>query len=343
MSRQAKQIVQKKEDMLKIIGRLAIVAGVLAVTLPGVNFGATAQSYPARPIIMIVPFAAGGPVDVMARTVAERMSRYIGQPVVIENVLGAGGTTGTTKAMHAAADGYTIIAGNMGTHAAAVALYPNLTYDPVKDFEPIGLLASTSVMVLARKDLPPQNLREFVRYLQDNAGKVNMAHAGIGSSSHVTCLLFNQAIGVRPTMIPYSGTGPAMNALVAGEVDYMCDVITNAAPRVQAGTIKAYAIAMPRRSPVLPDVPTAEEAGMPSFDPTSWVGVFAPKRTERGILDKLSAALDKALDDPIVRKRLTDLGNDVPDSAQRGARPLGDLVRSETARWSAVLSKAAAQ
>jgi tripartite-type tricarboxylate transporter receptor subunit TctC len=329
--------------MLKTIGRVAVVTGALVAPLAGVNRGAGAESYPDRPIVMIVPFAAGGPVDVMARTVAQRMSHYIGQPVVIENVLGAGGTTGTTKAMHAAADGYTIMAGNMGTHAAAVTLYPNLTYDPVKDFEPIGLLASTSVMVLARKDLPPQTLREFVRYVQNNAAKVNMAHAGIGSSSHVTCLLFNEAIGVRPTMIPYSGTGPAMNALVAGEVDYMCDVITNAAPRVQAGTIKAYAIAMPKRNPILPDVPTAEEAGMPSFDPTSWVAVFAPRGTERAIVDKLSAALDKALDDPAVRKRLTDLGNDVPDGAQRGAQPLGDLVRSETARWSAVLSKAASE
>jgi tripartite-type tricarboxylate transporter receptor subunit TctC len=328
---------------LKTIRRLALAAGALAAIVPGINLRTSAQDYPARPIVMIVPFAAGGPVDVMARTVAEGMSRFIGQSVVIENVVGAGGTTGATRAMRAAADWYTIIAGHMGTHAAAVSLYPDLRYDPVKDFEPIGLLASTSVLVLARKDLPPRNLREFARYLKDNSAKVNMAHAGIGSSSHVTCLPFNQAVGVRPTMIPYGGTGPAMNALVAGQVDYMCDVITNAAPQVQVGTIKAYAIAMPQRNPALPDVPTAAEEGMPSFDPTSWVAVFAPKGTAGAVRDKLSSALDKALDDPAVRKRLTDLGNDIPESGQRGARPLGDLVRSETARWSAVLGKAASE
>jgi tripartite-type tricarboxylate transporter receptor subunit TctC len=330
-------------NTLKTIRQLMLAAGALAATLASINVRASAQDYPTRPIVMIVPFAAGGPVDVMARTVAEGMSRFIGEPVVIENVVGAGGTTGATRAMRAAADGYTIIAGHMGTHAAAVALYPNLAYDPIKDFEPIGLLASTSVLVLARKDLPARNLQEFARYLKDNSAKVNMAHAGIGSSSHVTCLPLNQAIGVKPTMIPFSGTGPAMNALVAGQVDYMCDVITNAAPQVQGGTIKAYAIAMPKRTPALPDVPTAAEAGMPSFDPTSWVAVFAPKGTAGAIRDKLSAALDKALDDPAVRKRLTELGNDIPESGQRGARPLGDLVRSESARWSAVLSKAASE
>ena len=328
---------------MKTIRRFAVVTAALAVTLAGTNFRARAQSYPARPIVMIVPFAAGGPVDVMARTVAEGMSRFIGQTVIIENVVGAGGTTGATRAMRAAADGYTIIAGHMGTHAAAVALYPNLAYDPVKDFEPIGLLASTSVLVLARKDLPPRNLQEFVRYLKDNSAKVNMAHAGIGSSSHVTCLPLNQAVGVRPTMIPFSGTGPAMNALVAGQVDYMCDVITNAAPQIQAGTIKAYAIAMPKRNPALPDVPTAMEEGMPAFDPTSWVAVFAPKGTAGVIRDKLSSALNKALDDSAVRKRLTDLGNDIPDTAQRGPQPLGELVRSETTRWSAALGKAGSE
>jgi tripartite-type tricarboxylate transporter receptor subunit TctC len=329
--------------MLKMFGRLVLVASALAAAVIGTSRNSIAQSYPVRPIVMIVPFAAGGPVDVMARTVAEGMSRFIGQPVIIENVVGAGGTTGATRAMRAAPDGYTIVAGHMGTHSAAVALYPNLAYDPVKDFEPVGLLASTSVLVLARKDLPPRNLQEFVRYMKEKSSTVNMAHAGIGSSSHVTCLPLNQAIAVRPTMIPYSGTGPAMNALVAGQVDYMCDVITNAAPQVLAGTIKAYAIAMPKRSLALPNVPTAAEEGMPSFDPTSWVAVFAPKGTARPVLDKLSAALDKALDDPAVRRRLIDLGNDIPESGQRGAQPLGELVRSETARWTVILREAASE
>jgi tripartite-type tricarboxylate transporter receptor subunit TctC len=324
-----------EQSLIRVaFGGIALLAAVFY------EHSAAAQDYPVRPIVMIVPFAAGGPVDVMARTVAEGMSRYIGQPVVIENVVGAGGTTGATRAMRAAPDGYTIVAGHMGTHAAAVALYPNLAYDPGKDFEPVGLLASTSVLVLARKDLPPRNLQEFVRHLKANSATMNMAHAGVGSSSHVTCLSFNQAIGVTPTMIPYSGTGPAMNALVAGHVDYMCDVITNAVAQVLAGTVKAYAIAMPKRNPALPDVPTAAEEGMPSFDPTSWVAIFAPKAVERSVLDKLSAALDKALDDPVVRKRLIDLGNDVPQRGQRGPRPLGELVQTETARWTVVLREA---
>jgi tripartite-type tricarboxylate transporter receptor subunit TctC len=248
---------------------------LLFVALPATP--SLGQRYPDRPVTLIVPFAAGGPVDVMSRIVTDRMGQALGQQVVVENVAGGGGIVGTVRVRRANPDGYTLIAGNLGTHAAAAALNPSLPYDPSSDFEPIGLLASTSVLLLARKDLPPSNLTDFVEYVRTNSDRVNMAHAGVGSSSHITGLLLNRLIGAAPTLIPYSGTGPAMNALIAGQVDYMCDVITNALPQIEAGTIKAYLIATPERSAMLPSVPTSAEAGIPVFLAPSWVALFAPK------------------------------------------------------------------
>jgi tripartite-type tricarboxylate transporter receptor subunit TctC len=292
-----------------------------------------AQHYPDRPITLIVPFAAGGPVDVMARIVADRMGHALGQQIVVENVAGGGGIAGTVRVKRANPDGYTLIAGNLGTHAAAAALNSSLPYDPSADFEPIGLLASTSVLLLARKDLPASNFAGFVEYVRTNSDRVNMAHAGVGSSSHVTGLLLNHVIGAAPTLIPYGGTGPAMNALIAGQVDYMCDVIANALPQMEAGTIKAYVIATPERSAMLPSVPTSAEAGIPAFLAPSWVALFAPKGTPPPLLEKLSAALDTALDDKNVRRRLTELGNAVPTKDQRGSVSLAGLVKRETTKW----------
>ena len=200
---------------------------------------------------MIVPFAAGGPTDVVARIVTGHMAQTLGQSIIIENVVGAGGTTATTRAARAANDGYTLITGHMGTHAAAVPLYPALAYHPEKDFEPVALLAGTPILILARKDFPPKDLKEFVAYVKANEAKVNAAHAGVGSVSHVSCQLLNSILGIRPTGVPFNGTGPAMNALVGGQVDYMCDQIVNAVPQINAGTIKAYAIATPERNPSL--------------------------------------------------------------------------------------------
>jgi tripartite-type tricarboxylate transporter receptor subunit TctC len=192
--------------------------------------------------------------------------------------------------------------------------------------------------VLARKDLPPANLREFVSYLKENSSKLNMAHAGAGSTSHLGCLLFNRLTGAKPTMIPFGGTAPAMNALVGNQVDYMCDVTTNAVPQLLAGNIKAYAIATPIRNPMVPNVPTAIEGGLPEFDVSAWSGVFAPKGTPPAIIEKLNAALNTALNDPSVRKRLLDFGSDVPPPTKRDAKTLGELVRSEVARWKDVLN-----
>jgi tripartite-type tricarboxylate transporter receptor subunit TctC len=313
----------------------AAMAGLAACAL--VAGAAQAQDFPTRPITIIVPFAAGGPTDVIARIVADNMSKSLGQTLVIENVVGAGGTTGVTRAKRAAPDGYTIVMGHMGTHAAAPALYPNLQYDPASDFEPIGLAAGTPVLILAKKDFPAKDLKEFAAYVKANEKTLNMAHAGVGSVSFTTCLLLNSILNVKPTSIPFQGTGPSMNALVGGQVDFMCDQIVNAVPQINGGTIKAYAIGTATRNPALPNLPTAKEAGMPEFDASAWNALFAPKGTPKAAVDKMSAALSKALDDANTRKRLLDLGSDIPDGPRRGGPALATLVKSEIAKWTPVV------
>ena len=321
--------------MTRLFGALA------ALTLTAAT--ATAQDYPTHPITLIVPFAAGGPTDIVARIVGEHMSRTLGAQIVIENTLGAGGTTASTRAKRAAPDGYTIIMGHMGTHAASVALYPKLAYDPRTDFEPIGMAAGTPILILAKKDFPAKDLKEFVAYVKANEKTLNNAHAGVGSVSFTTCLLLNSIMGVKPTTIPFNGTGPSMNALVGGQVDYMCDQIVNAVPQVQAGSIKAYAIATAQRNPALPDVPTTREAGLPEFEASAWNALFAPKGTPKAVLDKLTDALGKALDDEGVRKRLLDLGSDIPDAPRRGQAALAALVKSEVEKWGKVIKEAGAE
>ncbi|GKQ54931.1 tripartite tricarboxylate transporter substrate binding protein BugD [Bradyrhizobium sp. Ce-3] len=301
---------------------------------------ASAQNYPTRTITMIVPFAAGGPTDVISRIVTAHMAQTLGQSIVIENVVGAGGTTATTRAARAANDGYTLVTGHMGTHAASVPLYPKLAYHPEKDFEPVALLAGTPILILARKDFPPKDLKEFVAYVKANAEKVNAAHAGIGSVSHASCELLNSILDVKPVGVPFNGTGPAMNALVAGQVDYMCDQIVNAVPQINAGTIKAYAVATPERNPSLPNVPTTTEAGLPAFQAQAWNAIFAPKGTSPAIIATLNAAAIKALDDDNVRKRLLELGSVIPAPANRTPEALATLVKSEIAKWTPVLKPA---
>jgi tripartite-type tricarboxylate transporter receptor subunit TctC len=291
---------------------------------------------------LIVPFAAGGPTDVISRIVGEHMSRTLGQQIVIENALGAGGTTGSARAAQANPDGYTIEMGHMGTHAASVALYPNLTYKPDVDFAPIGMAAGTPVLILGKKDFPPNDLKAFMPYVKTNIDKLNMAHAGVGSVSFTTCLLLNHLLGVKPTSIPYNGTGPALTAMIAGQVDYMCDQIVNVVQQINSGQIKAYAIGTAERSPALPDVPTSKEAGLPQFEAQAWNALFAPRDTPKPILDKLTDALDKALDDESVRKRLLDLGSVLPGKPERGQAALLALVKSEIARWTPIIQAAGA-
>jgi tripartite-type tricarboxylate transporter receptor subunit TctC len=318
------------------LGRFTLAAGAILAT------PALAADYPTRTITMIVPFAAGGPTDVIARIVAQHMSTTLGQAIVIENVVGAGGTTATTRAARANPDGYTIITGHMGTHAAAVPLYPKLAYDPRKDFAPVSLLAGTPILILARTDFPPKDLAEFIAYTKANGDKLNEAHAGVGSVSHVSCQLLNSVLGIKPTGVPFNGTGPAMNALVGKQVDFMCDQIVNAVPQIKGGTIKAYAIATPERNPSLPDVPTTTEGGLPAFKAQAWNAIFAPKGTPEPIVAALNAAAVKALDDDNVRKRLLDLGSVIPERSERTPEALGKLVESEIAKWTPVLKEAAA-
>jgi tripartite-type tricarboxylate transporter receptor subunit TctC len=303
----------------------------------GLSAGAARAAYPERPITMIVPFAAGGPTDVVARIVAEHMSRTLGQQIVIENVAGAGGTTGITRGAQSAPDGYTIMMGHMGTHGAAPAVYPDIKYDPTKDFAPVGLAAGTPILVVAKKDFPAKDLKEFVAYVKANSEKLNEAHAGVGSVSFTTCSLFNSLVGANPTRVAYRGTGPALNDIVAGQVDYMCDQIVNLVPQIQAGTIKAYGVALPARSPALPDVPTTIEGGLPEFQVSAWNAVFAPKGTPPEIVKRLNDALRKALADEGTRKRLLDLGGDLSNVAAQTPEGLQKLVESEVARWNKVL------
>jgi tripartite-type tricarboxylate transporter receptor subunit TctC len=302
--------------------------------------GAQAQNYPNRPITMIVPFAAGGPTDVVARIVTDHMSRTLGQQIVVENVAGAGGTTGITRASQAQPDGYTIMMGHMGTHGAAPALYPNLKYDPTKDFAPIGLAAGTPILIVAKKDFPANDLQEAIAYLKKNGDKVNMAHAGVGSVSHSTGVLFNSTIDIKPTFVAYRGTGPALNDLMAGTVDFMTDQIVNVAPQIQGGNIKAFAIATPERSPALPNVPTTKEAGLESYQVSAWNAVFAPKGVPQEVVTRLNDALVKSLEDENTKKRLADLGGVLPTAEERTPAGLQKLVENEVARWTPVLKAA---
>ena len=299
---------------------------------------ASAQQYPTRPITVIVPFAAGGPTDVIARIVGESMSRTLGQQLVIENVAGAGGTTGITRGKESAPDGYTIMMGHMGTHGAAPALYPNIKYDPTKDFEPIGMAAGTPILIVSRKDFPAKDLKEFVARLKADQDKLNEAHAGLGSVSHTTCTMLNVQVGTKPTLVPYTGTGPVINDMIAGKVDYACDQIVNLVEQIKAGTIRAYAIATPTRSPALPDVPTTIEAGLPEYQVSAWNALFAPKGTPKAIVDKLNDALVKALEDPNSKKRLLDLGGVLPEGEERTGAWLGKFVAAEVDRWGKTIS-----
>ena len=298
---------------------------------------AMAQTYPTKPVTMIVPFAAGGPTDIVARFVAEHMSRTLGQQVVIENVAGAGGTTGITRAAQSTPDGYTIMMGHMGTHGAAPALYPGLKYDPTTII-PIGIAASTPIIIVASMKFQPKTLQEFVAYAKANPEKMNQAHAGIGSVSHSTCEMLNGQLGIKPTAVPYTGTGPALNDMISGQVDYMCDQIVNLAEQIRGEKVRAYAIASPERSPALPDVPTTKEAGLPDYQVIAWNAVFAPVGTPADITAKLNDALRKALADEGTRNRLLNLGAVLPAPSEQTQAYLGDFVKAEVARWNKALA-----
>ena len=276
---------------------------------------AHAQDYPTRSVTVVVPFPAGGPSDVVARIVAEHMSRTLGQQLVIENVGGAGGTIGSGRVAAAAPDGYTLLAGSMGSHVAAPVLTPNIKYG-VGDFAPIGPTAHSPAVIVARKDFPAKDLREFIEFAKNNPAALKQAHGGVGASSHMACVLFNTSAGLKPTQVAYRGTGPAMNDLVGGHVDTFCEQSVSVVQQVSGGAIKAYAVSADTRLASLPNVPTAKEAGI-DYRMSIWAGIFAPKGTPQPIVQKLADALDKALDDKSVIERLNKLGGSVPAKAER--------------------------
>ncbi len=315
----------------------------VAAALMALAGSVQAQDYPTRTVTVIVPFAAGGPADVMGRIASDIFSRHLGQSFVVENVAGAGGTVGATRAARATPDGYTLISGHMGTNALAPVFYPNLGYDPEKDFEPVGLIAVQPELLAVRKDIPTNNLKEFAAWAKANQSKLNMGHAGVGSVSYIGCLLLNSAIGVKPTLVPFTGTAPVMNAILAGNVDYDCDPVLGPLQHVRKGTVKALAIAAKKRSPLLPDVPTSYEQGFPQFDCAPFYAIFAPKGTPKAVVDKLAAALNKGLDEPAVQKKLTDLGAEIAEPDRRGPKALAELVHNEIARLTPILKAAAAK
>jgi tripartite-type tricarboxylate transporter receptor subunit TctC len=310
---------------------------VIALALAAGVTPARAQDYPSRSITVIVPFPAGGASDVVARIVGNQMSKILGQPIIIENVAGAGGTIGSARAAAAAPDGYTLLAAAMGSHVAAPVLTPNVKYDPLLDFVPIGITAHSPAVVIARKDFPARDLKEFVAVLRQKGDAVRQAHGGIGASSHMACLLFTEQIGAKPTLVAYRGSGPAMNDLVGGHVDFMCEQSVSVADQVLAGMVKAYAVSAPERLAMLPDVPTAREAGV-NYEMSIWAGLFAPKGVPPEVVAKLADALDKALDEPVVRETIAKLGGSIPVKEERSPAAFDRFVRSEIARWAPILA-----
>jgi tripartite-type tricarboxylate transporter receptor subunit TctC len=294
---------------------------------------AAAQEYPTRPVTMVIPFAAGGPQDTIGRVVGQRMSEALGQQVVIENVGGAGGMTGSKRVADAAPDGYTFVLGSVGTHAQNQTLYKKPAYHVVEDFTPVAFIAETPIALIVRKDLPVKDLQEFIAYAKANQAKMQFGSAGAGSATHLGCVVLNSAIGVDITHVPYRGTGPAMQDLQGGRIDYLCEIINTAKPQIDGGTVKGIAIMTKERSPVLPNLPTAAEQGVKNLEAYTWSAVFLPKGTPDPIVKKLNAAIVQAVKTPSVRERLQTMGAQVAPDNELTPEYLGKFVRSEIEKW----------
>lgn len=303
--------------------------------------GAFAQAYPTKPITLVVPFAAGGPTDVVARLLGATMAKTLGQSVVIENKLGAGGTIAAAAVARAAPDGYTFLIHHNGM-ATAPALYRKLSYNPLTDFEYVSQVVDVPMTLVAKKDLPPKDFNELLPYLKANAAKLNLAHAGLGAVSHLCGMLFRQAVGVDLATVPYQGTGPAMNALLAGQVDLLCDQTTSTTQFIKAGSIKLYGVTTAARLKTLPEAPTLAEQGLAGFQVVVWHGVYAPKGTPKEATDKFGAALRAALKDPAVVARLTELGAVIPADDKLTPAGLQGWLQQEIQRYGPVI-KAAGQ
>jgi tripartite-type tricarboxylate transporter receptor subunit TctC len=294
---------------------------------------AHAQDWPARPMTMVVPFAAGGPVDTIARIVQRRLSEILGQQVVVENVGGAGGMTGSLRVAQAAPDGHTFVLGSSGTHAINQSLYKKPLYNAATDFTPVILVAEAPLVLITRKDLPANDLKQFIAYAKQNQAKMQWGSAGVGTTTHIGGILFNQAIGVDVLHVPYRGGGPALAELTAGRIDYICNIASTAVPAIEGKMVKALAMLAPTRSPALPDLATAHEQGLANFEAFTWNALFLPPGTPASIVNKLNAAMNEALNTPAVRERLESVGLYVPAAERRSPGYLGGFVKSEIAKW----------
>jgi putative tricarboxylic transport membrane protein len=301
--------------------------------------GASAQEWPAKNITLIVPFAAGGGIDASARVQALALAEVLGQGVIVENIGAAGGTVGTARAAKAEPDGYTVLIGNSGTHAYAATLYKSLPYDPVKDFEPIGLTTDSPRILVTRKDLPVDTLKEFIAYTRENQAKMQYGSAGVGSGTHLPCTLLNAVMGVNVVHVPYRGAGPAMQDLIGGRLDYICDTIQTGAEQARGGTVKGIAIMGPTRVPVI-DLPTTAEAGLDGVDATVWNGFFYPKGTPREIVIKMNKALNAMIERPDVAKRMGELGLTILPRAERTPEHLAAFLPKDIERWGKVIRDA---
>ncbi|MBA4060411.1 MAG: hypothetical protein C0470_08565 [Verminephrobacter sp.] len=325
-----------KNFACKTFQRLSV-ALAAALALYG---GASAQTaWPDKPVTVVVPFAAGGPTDVVARMLAIPMGKSLGQSVLVENAAGAGGTIAAARVARSPANGYTVFLHHMGM-ATAPALYKKLTFDPLKDFEYIGQVVDVPMTLLARKDFPANNLQELLAYVKANKDKVSLANAGLGAVSHLCGLLFMTQIATELTTVPYKGTGPAMNDLLGGQVDLMCDQTTQTVPLIKDGRVKVFGVTVPNRLAALPNVPTLDEQGLKGFEVKVWHGLYAPKGTPPEALQKLNVALRAALQDPVVKQRLADLSSDVPPLDKVTPEGLKSHLEAEIAKWGPVIRKA---
>ncbi len=300
---------------------------------------ALAQDFPTKPITLVVPFTAGGPTDTVARLLAQSMTNTLKQQVIVENVGGAGGTLGAGRVARAQGDGYTLLLHHIG-QSTAPALYRKLAYDPIKDFEPIGLVTDVPMTIIAKKDMPANDMKELIAYVKANKDKVTYANAGLGSASQLCGMLLMSAIETDLTTVPYKGTGPAMQDILGGNVDFMCDQTTNTTGQIKAGKVKAYAVTTAKRVPSLPDLPTLQESGLPKFEVAVWHGLYAPKGTPKPVIDKLTAALQAALKDANVKTRFAELGTE-PVAADRATPDaLRAQLKSQIDLWGPIIKKA---
>jgi len=314
--------------------RLAIACATLLLALT-----ASAQDYPNRTLSVIVPFAAGGPTDTVARLISQSMSKTLGHVVIVENQAGAGGTIGVEKVAKSKPDGYTLLLMHIGI-STAPSLYRNLRYDTQKELEPIGLITDVPMTFIAKKDFPPKDMKELIAYVKANKDKVTYANAGVGAASHLCGMLFMTAIQTDLTTVPYKGTGPAMTDLMGGQVDFMCDQTTNTTPQIKGGKVKAYAVTTKTRVKSLPDLPTVEEAGLKGFEVAVWHGLWAPGGTPKPVIDKLSAALKTALKDPSVVAKFAELGTEPVAESRATPEALRAHLKSEIEKWAPIIKKA---